>query len=201
MSNRIKNKQNICIKKGMREAWFDNKQNPQKRYFLEKRWQEWEEGEKVLGAIMMNPSNANEIQNDSTVNRLIKYASKNGYVALNVVNVIPIINSKSKELKKGYIAEVKENQQIKAFQQMFDNANDIYLGWGKIGQKHLPTLLESKELKLRFTDHNKNFFVTAISPKGFPYHPQQRLPLLPSLNEDTELKDISEKVRKWIKNK
>lgn len=198
MSKLIGINQSINIKKGMGEAWFDNNQNPKKRYFLEKRW--CDDG-KILGAIMMNPSTADEILNDSTVNRLIEYASKNGYAALYVVNIIPIINSKSKELKKGYIAEVKENQQIKAFKHMFDNVNDIYLGWGKIGHSHLPTLLESKDLRKKFIDQTKNFFVTAISSKGFPYHPQQRLPLLPSLNENTKLEDISEKVRGWAKNK
>lgn len=188
--------QGMNIKKSSGEAWFDSSENPRKRYFLEKRWND--EGE-ILGAIMMNPSVADEIQNDPTVDRLIRYAKAKEYVGINVVNIIPFINSKSKEFDRVDIPEVQEIQQTEAIKHMFNHANKIYLSWGKIGHRHLPVLLESEEIRLKFMDQTKKFFATGLSPKDFPYHPLQRNPLLPSLHEDADLKDITEEVRKWVK--
>lgn len=183
---------------GIGQVLYDDPVNPTKRYFLEKRWST---GDKVLGAIMMNPSKAGNVESDETVNLLINYAKHQGYDALYVVNIIPIINSQSKNLKSSYtskIIEVIEDKQIECFNYMFSHVGEIFIGWGKFGHEHFPTLLENKKIKSHFLDKSNKFFVTKLSDEDYPYHPKQIAKSIDSLKEDSCLRDVSEEVRGWI---
>lgn len=175
------------------QVLYDNIKDPKKRYFLEKRWGF---NGNILGAIMMNPSRAGGIENDSTVERLIKYAKKNEYVALYIINIIPIINSKSSELKGLSDNEVIDEKQAECFKYVLNKADLIYLGWGKTGQKYFNVLLNENNLKQDFIKNSHKFRATAF--KEYPYHPIQINPAIPKLEENTLLKDISSDIKKLI---
>lgn len=181
---------------GVGQALFDDANNPKKRYFLEKRW---DMGGKVLGAIMMNPSNAGAIENDPTIEKLIKYAKYNDFSALYIINIIPVIDSQSVNIKGKQDSFVSDDKQIKCFEYVLDNTDCIYIGWGRTGQKYLPILLTDTELKNKFLANLQKFFVTGISDKNFPYHPLQKRQGLPRLEENTKLKSASKLIESWIK--
>lgn len=120
------------------KAVFAKKQKNKKRYFLEKRWAK---GDKILTAIMMNPSKANEARGDATVNQLIEQAKKQKYDALYVVNISPIIEGSSKNLKMSAFNYDQLNWIfIKA---AIEKSNLVFLGWGMKGQKGLKKQLKS----------------------------------------------------------
>ena len=54
------------------------------RYWLSRRWQE---GGRSLAFIMLNPSTADELENDATIERCERRARHNGYGGLVVCNL------------------------------------------------------------------------------------------------------------------
>ena len=65
------------------------------RYWLSR---EWTFGENSIAFIMLNPSTADSIKNDSTVTRCIRYAQQFGYQKLIVLNIFAYRSTDPKEL-------------------------------------------------------------------------------------------------------
>lgn len=107
-------------------------ENGTRRYFLEKRWAE---GENILTALMMNPSNAAHNQTDKTVDQMIEVAIGKGCNALYVVNISSIIDGKSSNLKNAQFSYEEINW--KFISSALAKANIIFLGWGLKGQQGL----------------------------------------------------------------
>lgn len=142
----------LIVKKGkditnsiVGKSIFSKKRKVKKRYFLEKRWSD---GNKILTAIMMNPSRANEVSGDETVNQIINQAKKFGYDALYVVNLSPFIEGSSSKLKMAAFNYDELNWEfiIAAIQ----GADKVFLGWGMKGQKGL-----KKQLKVNSSLYNE----------------------------------------------
>ena len=57
------------------------------RYYLSRKWSE----KKQVVYILLNPSTANHINNDPTINRLISISKNLGYVGFKVVNLYTFI--------------------------------------------------------------------------------------------------------------
>lgn len=68
-------------------AIFDEKQPDKYRYLL---WRTWSPNRPKCTFILLNPSTADEIENDPTVTRCIKYAQTWGYGSLTVVNIFAL---------------------------------------------------------------------------------------------------------------
>lgn len=111
-------------------AVFNKDISARKRYFLEKRWRE---GENILTAIMMNPSNAAHDNTDDTVDQLIEVAQNYNYDALYVVNVSSFIGGSSSKLNSDKFVFDKINWRF--IQQAMKESNMIFVGWGMKGQK------------------------------------------------------------------
>lgn len=109
-----------------------------KRYFLEKRWGSDEKN--VLVALMMNPSHADELAGDDTVDQLIRQAKNNDYDALYVLNLSPLKNPQSKNLRMGDFDDDLNWKFIRAAFSQTDK--DIFIGWGMKGQKGLKRQLK-----------------------------------------------------------
>lgn len=109
-----------------------------RRYFLEKRWSE---GDRILVAIMMNPSKADEKTGDDTVNQLINQARSRDYNALYILNLSTKVEGTSCKLKMSDFDYDKLNWSfIKA---ACETTNDtIFIGWGMKGQKGLKRQLK-----------------------------------------------------------
>lgn len=186
---------------GVGQALFDDPVNPTKRYFLEKRWGT---GDKVFGAIMMNPSKAGALEGDETVDGLIKLAKAKNFSALYVVNIIPYICSSESQLPKEINNIITEPIQLKSMEFVLKESDLILLGWGRTGHKYLSDLLNKEEIKELFKLHKQKFKVVGLGYKErFPLHPR---PLgmdrykIDTLGGKFELKNVSKELESWINN-
>lgn len=186
---------------GIGQAIFDDCETPIKRYFLEKRWGN---GDKVFGAIMMNPSRATSIKSDKTVNAIVDYAKTRGFDAIYIVNIIPYIDSNSDNLKLMQYNEIKsmveELTAKKSIIYTLKNSSELLLGWGKIGHDFFKVLLEDKKIRQEFKNNASKCFSVRLDVKGkFPIHPFPK-GIVPKDFIQKELILIQEKVIEWSIN-
>lgn len=191
----------IFIDKGTGYAVFDSKNNPTKRYFLEKRWKD--EGE-VLAVVMTNPSSANALGSDKTVEFLMEYARFKGFAALHVINIIPVINGNStivsKIEKEKLEIHVLDKKSIHYIKTTIENADKIILGWGSLGHKYFKYLIkEDGEVKVIFQDKMDTTFAFGFGVKdNFPKHPRPNNPEKYLFQKDSEVYGVKGKMEKWL---
>jgi len=159
-----------------------------RRYYLARTWDEILPN---LCVFMMNPSTADEIFLDNTVEFMINYAIHNGYGSLSVVNTSPIIKSSDTTAQDF----VYDQANFRYIESACKKADTIILGWGKNGQVWgIPILLQyplfielmraNKEKLHVFTYRNNNNLIYPAHP-----HPQrvdQRFPLSHPLKKVSE---------------
>jgi hypothetical protein len=66
------------------------------RYLLERRWREGE----PLTWLMLNPSTAGAFADDPTIRRCIRFAQRDGYAGIKVVNLFALRATSPRELRK-----------------------------------------------------------------------------------------------------
>ncbi len=91
----------------------------------------WDEGERRLTFIMLNPSKATEVQNDPTVERCERRARTLGYGAFRVVNIFAWRETDPIALKRAVepVGPANDNAIVAAVHW----ADDILCGWGAHG--------------------------------------------------------------------
>lgn len=72
------------------------------RYLL---WRQWGEGASMVAFIGLNPSTADEVQNDPTVTRCINYAKDWGYDGMYMLNIFAYRATDPKEMMR-YLAPI-----------------------------------------------------------------------------------------------
>ncbi|MDT3498300.1 DUF1643 domain-containing protein [Bacillus toyonensis] len=193
--------EDIFIDKGRGYAVFDSKDNPTKRYFLEKQWKD--EGG-VLAVVMTNPSSATALGSDKTVEFLMEYARFKGFAALHVINIIPVINGNStivskieKEKLEMHVLDKKSIQYIK---RTIKNADEIILGWGGLGHKYFKYLIkENEEVKWVFQDKMDATFAFGFGAKdNFPKHPRPNNPEKYLFQKNSKVYGVKEKMERWL---
>ncbi|RKD71399.1 hypothetical protein ATL39_2796 [Sinobaca qinghaiensis] len=195
----------LSIDIGCGKAIFDDSNNPKKRYFLEKRWGT---GNKILTVIMTNPSSANSLSSDNTVEFLLKYAraSTDEYDALYVVNIIPLINPSTKKLdledKEKIRLSVKEKMNKKCIEYAISNSNEIIIAWGGFGQTYIRQLIEDEELKNVIIENSSKVKVFGLSKKEtFPRHPRPNNSNRNDFDLNSKLIVATDELKKWINNR
>lgn len=192
-----KEENRMAIETGSGKAWFNEART--KRYFIER---SWGSGDKILGSILMNPSRADAIKNDATIELLIDYSRNNKYDGICVVNIIPIIEPNSTKLSDIQVVSeaVKDDEQKEAFIYMLGKCDDVYVGWGGKGNKYFHYLFEgnnSEEIKeLKAVFKKSKFFATYLSAKGYPFHPKQRNKN--TLKNNSDLIDVTTQIKHMI---
>lgn len=130
------------------------------RYVL---WREWDTSKGTCVFIGLNPSTANETEDDSTLRRCVNFAKGWGYGKCVIINLFAYRATQPAELKKqekpvGY----KNNHHIKIESA---NAAMVVVAWGNHGSF---LKRDEKVLKLLKNVPLKCFALTA---KGQPIHP------------------------------
>ncbi|NUI61414.1 DUF1643 domain-containing protein [Bacillus amyloliquefaciens] len=196
------NETKFHIDLGCGKALFDNPNIPTKRYFLEKRWRK---GDRIIAVIMTNPSTANSLSSDKTVEFLLEYArgSSRDYDALFVVNIIPLIDSSTTKLKKrskSIISQsVKEDMNRESFKHTLSNSKEIILAWGKMGQDYFKDLIEDEDIKKLFCEKSAFCKVFGFGKdKKFPKHPRPNNCDKYVFNVDSPLIKASPQLRSWM---
>lgn len=107
------------------DAVFDNVVNPTYRYSLTRIWDR--SLEKVV-IIMLNPSIANVLKNDLSVNRCLNYCIDHNYGALEIVNLFAYIGTDSKKVGAGIEFIGEENERY--IYHAIESADVIIVAWG-----------------------------------------------------------------------
>jgi hypothetical protein len=127
-------------------------------------WRRWAPGPSCLW-VMLNPSTADEIKNDPTVERCERRARAMGYAAVEVVNLFAFRATDPDEMKAAADPVGPENDQ--AILAAVADAGLVVCGWGNHGG-HIGRSSQVKELiaSAGATPHH-----LGATSKGEPRHP------------------------------
>lgn len=101
------------------------------RYTL---YREWDEGNRIVAFIGLNPSTADEIKNDPTVTRCINYAKKWGYSGMYMMNIFAYRATDPRVMKAHSEPIGSENDHYLSL--VAKEAKIVIAAWGTHG-KHL----------------------------------------------------------------
>ena len=127
--------------------------NKQNRYQL---WRIWNKEKPLILFILLNPSNADEKNDDKTVKKLIGFTKIFEYGGFYLGNLYSLTNSTPSPAK--FICDEARN--IKHIEIMKKKCKQVVVGWGKLGK--YPNWLIDKRMKPMCFGVNKN---------GTPKHP------------------------------
>lgn len=111
------------------KAIYDNEERHY-RYFLSRTWNK---KKKIITTLMLNPSKANTLVSDKTVNNVIRYFENSEYGSLQVVNLFAYAASDPKDLK--YRKQDKEELNNNHIVNACENADLIIIAWTRGGKK------------------------------------------------------------------
>ncbi len=154
----------------MKGDWiYSHDENLKVRYTL------GQKGKKLLICLGLNPSVAVPNQLDRTLNKVKAIAEYNNYDGWVMINVYPLIETKSDNLVYEKDSQIVENNlnEIGNILKEYPNS-DIWCAWGCIVEKrtYLKECLEevlSKILKEEFS--KRKFCCVSTTKKGHPRHP------------------------------
>ncbi|NEU31955.1 DUF1643 domain-containing protein [bacterium LRH843] len=158
------------LEKSFGIAEFDTSIAHKHRYSLQKIW---DSNKKVLGCVLMNPSNASASESDDTINFLIKYAIHNNYGSIRVVNTSSFIKG-SKTRKKDFKLNATA---VKKIIETLEIADNVILGWGLNGSKYgVPLLKHNKLRPILSSNLNKLRVFKLNETSSGVYYPSHPLP-------------------------
>lgn len=139
-------------------AIFDNSQKY--RYLL---WRSWNSDAPRITFIMLNPSTANEFENDPTIRRCINFAKHWGFGSLGVVNLFAYRATNPNEIYD--VTEPVGEENDTYLLQELKQTELVILAWGTKGaylnrDKEVLQLLSSFDL-----------YAIDVSKEGHPKHP------------------------------
>lgn len=137
-----------------RFALFDSKLVPTRRYYFRVTW---DPSKRMLGYLLLNPSTADGVDDDPTSRFLKAFAEAKGFGGIIIVNVISIIEPKSKELD---IYDYRNDpKNLRYIRRMLQHSDQVVVGWGKKGKRaasRLLHLLNEHREKLQYFRDNKD---------------------------------------------
>lgn len=143
------------------------------RYNLWRQWTEWPLKDTLKSClfIMLNPSTADEQEDDATIRKCVKFAKRWGYDRLEVANLFAFRTKDPKELKSvnAMIDPIgKDNERL--IKHLSSYADKIVLAWGANGNH-----LDQNKKVLRWlseTNLKSRLEALRVSEKtGQPWHP------------------------------
>ncbi|WP_375590169.1 DUF1643 domain-containing protein [Hoeflea alexandrii] len=141
------------------------------RTHRQKLWRIWDATKPLLIMLCMNPSKADENDNDPTVERGERRARMLGYggiVMLNMQDVIETDSRKLDQMESGYrCTAANVDHLVEALDLAADRKADILCGWGKPGQKYGPVAWLSTQANRR----KVTLFCLKKNKDGSPVHP------------------------------
>ena len=109
---------------------------------------------------MLNPSTANETEDDPTIRRCIGFAKAHGYSRVDVVNVYSFRATDPKDLLKQPAARLTGPDHQRHIDDAVAECAAICVAWGASSRKDLP-----------FDPHGKPVFCLGKTTNGSPRHP------------------------------
>ena len=131
------------------------------RYLL---WREWNNSNRTISFIMLNPNRADASFNDPTITRCINFAKSWGYGRLEVVNLFAYRTPKPSLLKQAAEPIGKDNDRY--ILESVERCDRVILAWGNHGLWQKQDLYTLELLK----NHN-HLYSLGITKRGCPRHP------------------------------
>lgn len=98
------------------------------RYAL---WRIWDTGKPLVMFIGLNPSTANETDNDPTIKSVCRIARNNGYGGVYMMNCYPYISTDPKGL---YITPDTQAMNFKKLYEIGKKCKDVVFSWGNFSE-------------------------------------------------------------------
>jgi len=128
------------------------------RYYL---WRIWDYNKPLVMFVGLNPSTANESQDDPTIKRVKSIANNLGYGGIYMMNCFPYISTNPDDLKE--FENTDENDRYLSVISL--SCKDVIFAWGNF--KIVTESGRDKELKQMFP----NALALHINKNGSPKHP------------------------------
>ena len=130
------------------------------RYAL---WRIWDESKPLVMFIGLNPSTANEADDDPTIKSVCRIAKTNGYGGVYMMNCFPYVSTDPTKLKDGLTLETNTNN-VEKLKEIGARCKDVVFAWGNF-----------KEVGEYVSGLLSNMFPSAkalfINKNGSPKHP------------------------------
>jgi hypothetical protein len=133
------------------------------RYAL---WRKWDNRLPLIMFIGLNPSTANENDDDPTIRRVVDFAKRWAYGGVYMMNCFPLVSTKPARLKEFYNSDEHSMQDIENMRWLLNiskRCNDIIFAWGNFK--------EAKERGQALACYFKNARALQINKNGTPKHP------------------------------
>lgn len=151
------------MKKGQK-ASTDNKY----RYCL---WREWDETKPCLVWVMLNPSTADDSEDDPTIRKCIGFAERWGYGKIVVVNLFTYRATHPRDLKNaGDLTEELNFKLIRNYNTiaMAVSYKDTIFAWGAHGDKYRERIKKIEEITSNLAN---SIYCLGKTKSGQPRHP------------------------------
>jgi hypothetical protein len=135
------------------------------RYWLRRKWRD---GPGYLLWIMLNPSTADALEDDTTIRKCVGFATKWGYSDLYVVNMFAFRTTYPTELKQAADPVGPDND--KWILQLAVGATGIVAGWGDSGP---PKLVRERLPRIAYAVREAEVFCIGHTKSGAPRHPSR----------------------------
>ncbi|MEM1149209.1 MAG: DUF1643 domain-containing protein [Pseudomonadota bacterium] len=133
-------------------------------------WRIWDRSKPLLYSVGMNPSKADEVDNDPTVTRDVKRATQLGYGGVIKVNMQDVVETDSRKLDRMPIDQRCTSANVSELKSALDAAQrreaDILCCWGRPGQKHGPVAWFTTQAARR----GVTLFCLGMNKDGSPEH-------------------------------
>jgi hypothetical protein len=130
------------------------------RYTL---WREWDERRSRVAIVMLNPSVADEMQNDPTIRRCIEFARSWGYGSVEIVNLFAYCTPYPKELSNATEPIGIENDRY--LRQASNRSRGLVFAWGNWGY------LRSRDRQVCKLLARVERYCLGLTRTGQPRHP------------------------------
>lgn len=121
-------------------------------------WRIWDESKPKVAFIGLNPSTANDKENDPTIRRVIGFAKKWGYGGVHMINLFPFVTPYPKELVRDNIITNRI-----AVEHIAKSCDKIIFAWGNFK--------EAENEAKYYINLFKNAEALIINKNGSPRHP------------------------------
>lgn len=143
------------------DAVFDDMANPFYRYSLTRIW---DENLKKATIIMLNPSIANVLKNDLSINRCLNFLIDNNYGSLEVVNLFAYIETDSSKLSARI--EFIGSRNDGYIQLAVESADIVIVAWGSDNDYRN----RKREVWNRFLNNKTIYYFEDDSSRTLPVH-------------------------------
>lgn len=137
------------------------------RYLL---WRVWDESQPIMSFIGLNPSTADEIDNDRTITRIINYAKRWGFGGLVMLNLFAWRSTDRSVLKKLKSKAIGLDNDA-AIEYGIVLSKRVVLGWGNDGWIDNRSAVVSGLIRRLAKEEGVEVCVLKYTDKNQPQHP------------------------------